>query len=363
MNDPNRPTVSRKLTATFRVVRFLFLCCVGLLIGTGSLYIVSASKARDLRSNEMNVMAAFNTWQIHADQARTNAILYAATGDAAAWAKYVTAAVARSGHADGSARKEAPGDQFGDIGLTPSELEQVASLQERFKDLARIEMDAFGVSDIRAEPPENSKARMPLSSPAYVRAAALASEELTTLSGTASTRMMEDLRRTEVWGSAWLLASATLSLTIVGLMTYALKVGPVVIQPVQRMSEAMRDILAGKQDVSIRGTRRDDEIGMLARSVSVFKEKLLSIAEMETRLRAVLEAALSGSDTVADAATRLSQLAEEIETVAAREAEAVKIASAAVEEMSETMRVSSEDTRETEMIATAAAAEAETSGR
>ncbi|MEM7188294.1 MAG: methyl-accepting chemotaxis protein, partial [Pseudomonadota bacterium] len=64
-----------------------------------------------------------------------------------------------------------------------------------------------------------------------------------------------------------------------------------------------------------------------------------------------------------DAAARLSQLAEEIETVAAREAEAVRQASAAVEEMSETMRVSSEGTQETEKIATAAAAEAETSGR
>jgi len=64
--------------------------------------------------------------------------------------------------------------------------------------------------------------------------------------------------------------------------------------PLRRLTQIMRDLVAGNTDVQVRTTNRHDEIGQMSRAVDIFRENAIRIQKMEAEKQVAEQAAAAG---------------------------------------------------------------------
>lgn len=106
---------------------------------------------------------------------------------------------------------------------------------------------------------------------------------------------------------AWLVLSSALLLAIAGLV-----VGRFAARPIVRLTSAMRGLADGDTTIEVPATRRGDEIGDMARTIEVFKQNALRVAEL-TRQREV-ERARSEQDQAAALQSMADMIERELAT-------------------------------------------------
>lgn len=108
--------------------------------------------------------------------------------------------------------------------------------------------------------------------------------------------------------------------------------------------------------------KREDEIGQLISAVTVFRENVLKMRDLEATLTDVLSRADESAATVATGSRQLMERAGEINDGAVSQASEAQRAAAAIEEMAANIRQSAENATQTEQIAVDAANNARISG-
>ena len=132
-----------------------------------------------------------------------------------------------------------------------------------------------------------------------------------------------------------------------------------VMRPLIRLCDATEALASG--DLSpIEGIgSRADEIGRMAAALEIFRGNVLAMQRLEEEMNGILAAAGRSAEVVADGSAQMHIAADAISDGARRQSSSAQEASAAVEEMTATIRQTAENAGETEKIAAQSATEAE----
>ena len=155
-----------------------------------------------------------------------------------------------------------------------------------------------------------------------------------------------------LWESQATLAALSLgAMLIVAFLIYVL-FRRLAVKPLGRLNEVVEKVAAGNLTLSLQAEARD-EIGRLAGSITLMREKLKTVV---TDVRTAVDKLASGSNHVASGAGQMAQ-------GAAEQAAAAEEASSSVEEMNATIKQNAENASKTEEIAQQSANDAGETGK
>ncbi|MGD1926388.1 MAG: methyl-accepting chemotaxis protein [Paracoccaceae bacterium] len=133
--------------------------------------------------------------------------------------------------------------------------------------------------------------------------------------------------------------------------------------PLTTLADRTQALAEGDLDVDPGFNDRSDEVGRMARAISIFRENVRRVHVLEGTLRDVLTRADQNAEDVAFGSAELSERAAEIGNGAKSQAAAVQAVSSATEQMAANMRHTADSATKTEEIAKTAAEKAEQTGQ
>jgi len=165
----------------------------------------------------------------------------------------------------------------------------------------------------------------------------------------------------------WAIEISSAILVVVLGIVMAVLVRYLAAKPVQALSAVVNDLAAGHTEVAVPGTRRGDELGVMAKAIEFFRQKLIEIAELrrkteaaeheaaEARRRGMLELADSFEASVKGVVQAVSASAVELES------NAQSMASVAAEATHQATAVAAATTEASASVTTVASASEELS--
>ncbi|MEO1276464.1 MAG: methyl-accepting chemotaxis protein [Pseudomonadota bacterium] len=142
----------------------------------------------------------------------------------------------------------------------------------------------------------------------------------------------------------------------------AVVVGGSIARAVAALAETTDRLASGDMSVQPGGTEHGHELGRMARALLVFRDQQAAMLSLKESLQAVLGRANKSASSVAGVSGELMASSEEITRGARTQASAAQEASAAVEEMTASIRQVADSAGETERVANQASERARASG-
>lgn len=164
------------------------------------------------------------------------------------------------------------------------------------------------------------------------------------------------------------ITAAQIALAVVGALGIVIgalavrMVGRAVVAPLRALSARTRALAAGDLAPISGFEDRKDEIGEMGSALVVFRENLARSMALETRLQSVLRRARMSAQSVAGVSESLRENAEAINEGTVRQSSAAQEASAAITEMSSSLRLMADNSEATDRIAREMAEAANRSG-
>jgi methyl-accepting chemotaxis protein len=126
-----------------------------------------------------------------------------------------------------------------------------------------------------------------------------------------------------------------------------------IVPPILKMTSAMTQLAGGDHDVQVPATEKKDEIGLMAKSVLVFKENMIKAKELAAKEAEEIRARMARAE-------RINQLTDRFDTDVARVLKLVDSASTELQSTATSMTATAEETSRQATAVAAATEEAST---
>lgn len=170
----------------------------------------------------------------------------------------------------------------------PARKDQIEGMLARLDAVNELAEAVFRLT--KAEEYEQARAILELRfEPALVDATTSINRLINILGGEAKATMAAAAHRKEAVHDAlsWILIAGTVATTLLAMLLVHLAVT----KPLHRLANGMREIAGGRFDIAVNDTDRADAVGEMARSVLVFRDNGVALAEAERQQKQLQEQA------------------------------------------------------------------------
>ncbi len=241
------------------------------------------------------------------------------------------------------------GGDLGPVGITIDEILEAADPETGVAAMRLRELEAGEQAALAAEQAEAAMAALTLKARAEIDGAVAGIEK-------AGGEVNSAIAAAQIA----LAVVAALSL-VIGLIAFRM-VRRGVVAPLRALAGRTRALAAGDLAPISGFDDRKDEIGEMGAALVVFRENLARSTALETRLQSVLRRARMSAQSVAGVSESLRENAEAINEGTVRQSSAAQEASAAITEMSSSLRLMADNSEATDRIAREMAEAANRSG-